>query len=149
MKAKVISKNDCLNEAYWGDVFMGGQDSMMGPSQFNVQGSSLVPVYAILPITDELQQKPNEVDDSMYIHPGSLVRGQGFNNPNKHYTGRVVRIVKDGDGSVLCLYVRTLKTCKHVCVSPDNLELITFEAPTQTEKIVMHDEQMIQHKYAQ
>jgi hypothetical protein len=79
----------------------------------------------MMAFNDTLQQKPNKVEYEYYIHPGSTVRGRGFNHGDKTYTGIVNRIVKNSNGEVVCLYIQSFKTAKLVAVRADeNLELI-------------------------
>ena len=105
-------------------AFGGGADPTMGTS-YSVQGKGPGYVYSILPFNNSLQQKVNQATEEYYIYPGCLVRGVGYNNPNLHYTGVVNRIVKDSNGEVRFLYVKTLKTNRFVSVAADdNLELI-------------------------
>ena len=101
-------KVNALNENSFG-AFGGGADPTMGAS-YNVQGRGPGYVYSILPFNNSLQQKVNDPgNDDYYIYPGCLVRGVGYNNPSLHYTGIVNRIVKDSNGEVRFLYVKTLK----------------------------------------
>lgn len=130
MKINYLNSTDDVNEG--AIPFMGGMDPTMGVTQFNVQGNSLGPIYQILPMTRDLEQKPNEIDNRMYVHPGTLVRGVGINNPDRHFTGRVARIIKNGDGSIACLYILTERTRKFVTISPDNLEIVTFSEESQS-----------------
>ena len=117
-------KVNALNENSFG-AFGGGADPTMGAS-YNVQGRGPGYVYSILPFNNSLQQKVNDPgNDDYYIYPGCLVRGVGYNNPSLHYTGIVNRIVKDSNGEVRFLYIKTLKTNRFVSIAADdNLELI-------------------------
>ena len=117
-------KVNALNENSFG-AFGGGADPTMGVS-YNVQGRGPGYVYSILPFNNSLQQKVNDPgNDDYYIYPGCLVRGVGYNNPSLHYTGIVNRIVKDSNGEVRFLYIKTLKTNRFVSIAADdNLELI-------------------------
>ena len=117
MKITAISENSL-------GAFGGGVDPTMGAS-YNVQGRGPGYVYSILPFNDSLQQKANDPGNEYYIYPGCLVRGAGYNNPKLFYTGIVNRIVKDGNGEVKFIYIKTLKTNRFVSISADdNLELI-------------------------
>lgn len=121
-------KINYLNES----VFAGniaGMDTTLGPVSYNVQGSQPGYVYRILPLTNNLQQKGTPISNEYYIYPGCKVRGKGFNNPNKHFTGIVQRIVKDSNGEIVCLYIRSLKTNKFVTITPDDIELIIPPQP--------------------
>ena len=116
-------KITAINENSFG-AFGGGLDQTMGAS-YNVQGRGPGYVYSILPFNDSLQQKANDPGNEYYIYPGCLVRGAGYNNPKLFYTGIVNRIVKDGNGEVKFIYIKTLKTNRFVSISADdNLELI-------------------------
>ena len=116
-------KITAINENSSG-AFGGGLDPTMGAS-YNVQGRGPGYVYSILPFNDSLQQKANDPGNEYYIYPGCLVRGAGYNNPKLFYTGIVNRIVKDGNGEVKFIYIKTLKTNRFVSISADdNLELI-------------------------
>ena len=54
-----------------------------------------------------------------------MVRGVGFNNPDKHYTGKVYRILKNGNGEVIELYILCTKNSRFVSIqADDNLELL-------------------------
>ena len=121
---KKIAKINKLNEMQFG-VAGGAGDPTLAGTQYNVQGSYPGYVYTVLGFNDNLQQKPNNPSNDYYIHPGSRIRGVGFNNPNKKYTGIVNRIVKDENGEIICLYVIAEKTSKMVTVrADDNLELL-------------------------
>ena len=116
-------KITAINENSFG-AFGGGLDPTMGAS-YNVQGRGPGYVYSILPFNNSLQQKVNDSGNEYYIYPGCLVRGAGYNNPSLHYTGIVNRIVKDCNGEVKFIYIKTLKTNRFVSISADdNLELI-------------------------
>lgn len=122
-KRRSINESTLISGGY--GAVGGGFDNTLSPASYNVQGRSPGYVYQVLPFTDELQQKPNPVCHEYYIHPGCTVRGVGFNNPDKHYTGLVNRIVKDTNGKVVCLYIQSFKTSKLVAVrADDNLELL-------------------------
>lgn len=117
-----------LNES----VFAGniaGMDMTLGAASYNVQGKQPGYVYRILPLTTNLQQKGNPISNEYYIYPGCKVRGKGINNPDKHFTGIVQRIVKDSSGEIQYLYIRALKTNKFVTISPDDIELIMPPKP--------------------
>ena len=116
-------KITAINENSFG-AFGGGLDPTMGAS-YNVQGRGPGYVYSILPFNDSLQQKANDPGNEYYIYPGCLVRGAGYTNSKLFYTGIVNRIVKDGNGEVKFIYIKTLKTNRFVSISADdNLELI-------------------------
>lgn len=116
-------KITAINENSFG-AFGGGLDPTMGAS-YNVQGRGPGYVYSILPFNNSLQQKVNDPGNEYYIYPGCLVRGAGYNNPKLFYTGIVNRIVKDCNGEVKFIYIKTLKTNRFVSISADdNLELI-------------------------
>ena len=103
-----------------------GADPTIGGVSYTVQGMPGY-VYAILPLSHNLEQKPTPQDDSYYIYPGCTVTGVGANNPDKHFTGQVVRIVKNGDGQIQYLYIKTKKTNKMVTIRADkNLKLMTY-----------------------
>ena len=101
-----MKKITAINENSFG-AFGGGVDPTMGVS-YNVQGRGPGYVYSILPFNNSLQQKANDPGNDYYIYPGCLVRGVGYNNPSLHYTGIVNRIVKDSNGEVRFLYIKTL-----------------------------------------
>ena len=116
-------KITAINENSFG-AFGGIADPTMGVS-YNVQGRGPGYVYSILPFNNSLQQKTNDPGNEYYIYPGCLVRGAGYNNPKWFYTGIVNRIVKDSNGEVKFIYIKTLKTNRFVSISADdNLELI-------------------------
>jgi hypothetical protein len=125
MKVKFI-KSEALNENALYGAMGGGFDSTLFPTSYGVQGQNGPGyVYRVLTPDDSLQQKPNKVDDRFYIHSGSKVRGVGVNNPDLYYTGMVYRIVKNSDGTVSHLIIKTDRTNKFVTVrADDNLELI-------------------------
>ena len=101
-----------------------------------VQGSFPGYTYTVLGFNDSLQQKPNKPSHEYYIHPGCLVRGVGFNNPDKTYTGHVNRIVKNEAGEIVCLYILVTKTSKMVTIRADeNLELLIQKAQEQKGKV--------------
>ena len=124
MKRRSINESTLISGGY-GFVGGGGYDNTLSPASYNVQGRQSGYVYSVLPMTDVLQQKPNEMEHEYYIHPGCTVRGVGYNNKDKHYTGIVNRIVKDENGEIVCLYIQSFKTAKLVAIrADDNLELI-------------------------
>lgn len=99
-------------------------DPTLGGVSYTVQKNPGY-TYQILSLNHDLEQKTNKVDNKYYIHPGCRVRGVGLNNPNLHYTGRVHRIVKNGDGSIKYIYIQSEKTNKMVTIlADDNLELL-------------------------
>jgi hypothetical protein len=123
-KRRSINESTLISAGY-GFPNGAGMDNTLSPASYNVQGKQPGYIYSILPMTDTLQQKPNKIEHEYYIHPGCTVRGVGFNNKDKHYTGIVNRIVKNEKGEVVCLYVQSFKTAKLVAVRvDDNLELI-------------------------
>ena len=123
-KRRSINESTLISGGY-GFVGGGGYDNTLSPASYNVQGKQPGYIYSILPMTDTLQQKPNKIEHQYYIHPGCTVRGVGFNNGDKHYTGVVNRIVKNEKGEVVCLYIQSLKTAKLVAIrADDNLELL-------------------------
>ena len=101
-------------------------DPTIGGVSYTVQGTPGY-VYAILPLSHNLEQSPTPQDDSYYIYPGCTVTGVGANNPDKHFTGQVMRIVKNGNGEIQYLYIKTLKTNRFVTIRADkNLKLMTY-----------------------
>lgn len=113
-----------INEDYFG-MMGGGFDPTLSPASYNVQGPYPGYTYSILPLNNNLQQKANEVTNDRYIHVGCLVRGVGINNPDRHYMGRVSRILKNEKGEIFGLYVLSQKTGRFVSIrADDNLELI-------------------------
>lgn len=121
-------KRRSINEALVpGGLFglPGGFDNTLSPASYTVQGKQPGYVYQMHSFNDTLQQKPNRVEYEYYIHPGSTVRGRGFNHGDKTYTGIVNRIVKNEKGEVICLYIQSFKTAKLVAIRADeNLELL-------------------------
>ena len=110
----------------------GSGDPTLSSTSYIVQGNFPGYTYQILGFNDILQQKPNKPSHEYYIHPGCMVRGAGFNNPDKRYTGKVNRIVKNSDGEVICLYILTTKNSKMVSIRADeNLELLINKADDQ------------------
>lgn len=123
-----MEKRRNINEALVAGAMFGlpgGYDNTMSPASYMVQGPFPGYTYNMLAFNDTLQQKKNKPSNEYYIHPGCTVRGVGFNNPNKTYTGVVNRIVKNGKSEVICLYIQTFKNAKIVAIRPDdNLELL-------------------------
>ena len=115
-----------INEGFFGGGMIGGGfDNTLSPASYNVQGPDPGYTYQILAFNDTLQQKPSHPSNEYYIHPGSLVRGVGCNNPDKHYTGIVKSIIKDYNGNIVCLRILARKSSKIVSVrADDNLELL-------------------------
>ena len=67
-----------------------------------------------------------------------MVRGVGYNNPDKHYTGKVYRIVKDIKGEIIALYILSSKTSKFVTIrADDNLELLLPKEPDTVQPYLM------------
>lgn len=109
-----------------------GLDPTLGIASYNVQGKGPGYVYNILPLYHGLEQKANQIKDERYIHVGCKVRGTGHNNPDKHYTGIVTRIVKNSKGEVEFLYIKTIKNNKFVTIDVnDDLELIVHKQDKQ------------------
>lgn len=120
-----------VNESHFA-VSGGMADTTFGQPSHMVQGSFPGYTYTVLGFNDSLQQKPNEPSNEYYIHPGCLVRGSGFNNPDKTYTGKVNRIVKNEAGEIICLYILTVKNSKMVTIRADeNLELLIQKGTDQ------------------
>lgn len=113
---------------------IGGIDPTAGPASYNVQGPAPGYIYNVRPLNNDLQQKANKVDNSFYIYPGCTVRGYGLYNRDKRYTGQVYRIVKGGDGSILHLFIKTIKTNRFVPVVADGLELINYSKKISDKK---------------
>ena len=112
------------------NVITEGLDPTLGAASYNVQGKGPGYVYRVLPLTRDLEQKANKVDDRYYIYPGCMVTGTGYNNPSKHYTGMVTRIVKNSDGEVEFIYIKTVKNNKFVTINVDDeLTLILNSEP--------------------
>lgn len=110
----------------------GGYDNTMSPASYMVQGPTPGYTYNMLAFNDTLQQPKNKLSGEYYIHPGCTVRGAGYNNPDKTYTGVVNRIVKNGKGEVVCLYIQAFKTAKLVAIrADDNLELLIPKSVNQ------------------
>lgn len=119
--------NDLVKEGFFGSF--SGMNTAMSPASYNVQGGFYGYSYNVRDFNDSLQQPVNNYKEEYYIHPGCMVRGVGFNNPDKTYTGRVSRIVKNGNGEVEFLYIQTLKNSRFVSIRADkNLELIIPKA---------------------
>ena len=123
-----MKKRRNLNEALVAGAMYGlpgGYDNTMSPASYMVQGPFPGYTYNMLAFNDTLQQKTNKLKDEYYIHPGCKVRGVGFNNPDRTYTGTVQRIVKNGKSEVICLYIMTVKNARIVAIrADDNLELL-------------------------
>jgi len=111
-----------------------GLDPTMGVASYTVQGKGPGYVYSVHPLYHGLEQLPNKVSNTYYIHAGSMVRGTGHNNPGKHYTGMVYRIVKNSNGEIEFLYIKTTKNNKFVTIDAnDDLELILHDSPTRSQ----------------
>jgi hypothetical protein len=123
-----MSKRRSINEALVPAGLFGlpgGFDNTLSPASYTVQGKQPGYVYHMMTFNDTLQQPINKTNNEYYIHPGSTVRGRGYNHGDKTYTGVVNRIVKNEKGEVVCLYVQSFKTSKIVAVRvDDNLELL-------------------------
>lgn len=126
--------NESLNENWFSGGYMGpglGMDFALSPASYTVQGNGTGYVYKMMTFDDTLQQKPNKPSNDYYIYPGCMVRGTGYNNPDKHYTGTVYRIMKNGMGEVIGIYILCSKTSRFVSIRADeNLELLL---PTEPE----------------
>ena len=105
---KKIAKSKNINEAHYAMAGGAGDPTLAG-AQYNVQGSFPGYVYSVLGFTDALQQKATKQTAEYYIHPGCIVSGVGYNNPNKRYTGLLNRIFKDESGNIVCLYVQAFE----------------------------------------
>lgn len=129
-----MKKTKPINESTFG-MYGGGLDNTASAATYTVQGKSPGYVYSILPFNDTLQQKVNQATDDYYIYPGCTVRGVGVNNPDKHYTGIVNRIVKDENGEIKFIYIKTLKTNRFVTIlANDELELILHQPAQNNSK---------------
>ena len=121
-----------------GGMFGPGADFTLSPASFNVQGSSTGYYYAIRHFDDTLQQKQDYNPKEYYIYAGCMVRGVGYNNPDKHYTGKVYRIVKDIKGEIIALYILSSKPSKFVTIrADDNLELLLPKEPDTVQPYLM------------
>ena len=121
-----------------GGMFGPGADFTLSPASFNVQGSSTGYYYAIRHFDDTLQQKQDYNPQEYYVYTGCMVRGVGYNNPDKHYTGKVYRIVKDIKGEIIALYILSSKTSKFVTIrADDNLELLLPKEPDTVQPYLM------------
>lgn len=108
-------RNKALNEI---------ADPTLGGVSYTVQRNPGY-TYQILPLTHDLEQKPNKVHNEYYIYPGCRVRGVGLKHPELHFTGKVHRIVKDENGVIRFIYIQSEKTNKMVTILADeNLELL-------------------------
>lgn len=106
-------------------------DPTVGGVSYTVQGMPGY-TYAILPLTHNLEQDMTPQKEEYYIHPGCTVTGVGANNPEKHFTGQVVRIVKNSNGEIQYIYIKTQKTNRLVTILADeHLKLIPFNKPTE------------------
>lgn len=133
MKVRKINEN-----MFAGGMFGPGADFTLSPASFNVQGSSTGYYYAIRHFDDTLQQKQDYNPEEYYIYPGCMVRGVGYNNSDKHYTGKVYRIVKDIKGEIIALYILSSKTSKFVTIrADDNLELLLPKEPDTVQPYLM------------
>jgi hypothetical protein len=109
-----------------------GLDPTLGVASYMVQGQGPGYVYNIRPLYHGLEQKANDVKDEYYIHVGSKVCGTGHNNPSKHYTGIVTRIVKNSKGEIEFLYIKTIKNNKFVTIDVnDELKLIVHKSKSK------------------
>ncbi len=120
-------KNNILKESIFGGGMIGGGfDNTLAPSSYSVQGQGPGYVYSILPMTDILQQKPNNCNTSFYIYPGCIVIGYTVNNPKQKITGYVISIIKNSNGEIEGVKVRDTKTnISNIILSPNNLHLIS------------------------
>ena len=116
-----VKKSKAVNEA---------MDATMGVSNM-VQGNGYGYVYRILPFNKNLEQKVNQVTDDYYIYPGCMVTGKGYFDESKKYTGLVMSVRKNANGEVQVVYVKTTRTNRMVALSPDGLELIMYNKPTE------------------
>lgn len=133
MKPRKLNEN-----MFAGGMFGPGVDFTLSPSSHAVQGTTTGYYYAIRGFDDTLQQKQNYAPDEYYIYPGCTVRGVGYNNPDKHYTGKVYRIVKNTKGEIIALYILATKTSKFVTVrADDNLELLLPKEPESVNPYMM------------
>lgn len=122
-----------LNENWFTGGYLGpglGSDWTLTPASYTVQGSATGYVYSLHTFDDTLQQKPNPRSDEYYIYPGCMVRGVGYNHSDKHYTGTVMSILKNGKGEIIALKILAKKTSTPVHIRADeNLELLLPEKP--------------------
>ena len=132
-----MRKRRKLNENWFagGNMSSPGMDWGMSPATYMVQGGQTGYTYAIRGLDDTLQQKPNTPPREYYIHPGCSVSGVGINNPDKKYSGKVYRILKDVDGSIIGLYILSFKTSKFVSIRADEyLTLLIAKAPDEVDR---------------
>ena len=127
-----MAKRQSINEMmFFNGGYAGpGMDYTLSPASYTVQGTNTGYVYSLRGFDDSLQQKPNKPSNEYYIYPGCMVRGAGYNNPDKTYTGRVYRIYRNGKGEIIAIYILSTKTGKYVTIRvDDNLELLIPNAP--------------------
>lgn len=129
-----MKKTNPVNESTFG-MYGGGLDNTASAATYTVQGRNPGYTYSILPFNNSLQQKVNKLTNDYYIYPGCMVRGVGVNNPDKHYTGIVNRIVKDSNGEIRFIYIKTVKTNRFVTIlANDELELILHQSTQDNSK---------------
>lgn len=123
-----------MNENALAGSTFGGYDPTLGAASYNVQGPSPGYIYSVKGLNNTLQQKANTLSNDYYIYPGCTVRGYGVHNPEKRYTGQVYRIVKDGDGAIKFVYIKTIKTNRFVPIKVEGLELINYSRKLSDKK---------------
>lgn len=114
--------NNILNE---GGMFgTGGAIATMGAIN---PGYS----YSIKGFSHSLEQKIKPQPEEYYVYPGCKVRGYAINDIDtenrKTYTGTVIRLVKDFEGAIRAIWIRTDKTAKMLALTPDDLELLIVQ----------------------
>ena len=106
-------------------------DTTSNTNSLNIMGYQ----YQILPVTSDLQQKPNiKPTDYQYIHIGSKVKSKGAVDDSKKYTGYVRKIVKNEKGEITALYILDEATRKLKKVSPDKITLVSYYNPNKIQK---------------
>lgn len=109
-----------------------------------VQGNGYGYVYRILPLNKSLEQKPNDVDDEMIMHVGSMVRGYeigtGFHNGDtdgsEKIEGKIIEIMRDphGEGHVIAVKIQPVIGGTWVYIEPEGIEPVIYDKPTDTVK---------------
>lgn len=130
-------KQEHINET---EVMSGGAFTGIGVGGPSTNGFA----YSIyMEPRNDLGFKSNELNTDYYIQVGQKVKGKAYNDNGHTYTGTVQRIIKDMDGAVVGIMIKTSKTNRFVTLSPDDLVLLVPKAIESKPKYMVAPNYMV------
>lgn len=130
-------KQEHINET---EVMSGGAFTGIGVGGPSTNGFA----YSIyMEPRNDLGFKSNELNTDYYIQIGQKVKGKAYNDNGHTYTGMVQRIIKDMDGAVVGIMIKTSKTNRFVTLSPEDLVLLVPKAIESKPKYMVAPNYMV------